>query len=86
MKYIPIIILILARNPAEAAIPAQELPISLNPDSMLVTQPESLSRDLGTVTNESLSFVEAESIPAPPTQTYADVLVNPLRAVVRVES
>lgn len=70
----------------EAAILAQELPTSFYPGSMSVTQPETLSRELGTVTNESLSVVEAESASAPPKRTYADVLETPLRAIVRVES
>jgi len=70
----------------EAAILAQELPTSFYPGSMSVTQPETLSRELGTVTNESLSVVEAESVSAPPKRTYADVLETPLRAIVRVES
>jgi len=86
VKYISIIILGLVSNSVEAAVPAQELSTSLYSGSRSVNQPESLSRELGTATVESLSVVEAESIPVPPTQTYADVLETPLRAVVRVES
>ncbi|MBZ0262592.1 MAG: trypsin-like peptidase domain-containing protein [Hyphomicrobiales bacterium] len=86
MKYIPIIILMLASNSVEAAIPARELLASLYSKSNPATQPEDFNRELGTVTVESLSVVEAEPYPAPPTLTYADVLEAPLRAVVRVES
>lgn len=86
MKYLPIIVLLAAVGPAEAAASSQGLPVSLHPSSLTITQLEHLGSDFGAMTDEYLSTEQSESFRGAAALSYADVLEKPMRAVVRVES
>jgi serine protease DegQ len=86
VKYLSVIFMLVTSSIAQAAVLSGDLPVSLPPASVTTAQQEQFSDQFGPVANEQLLVVQTDPGPKPIAFSYADILEEPLRAVVRVES